>query len=112
MHPPVAPPIDDPANLTRTARQWAGMPWCTECDRFLSPPSVAADGTCPTCGRTVDPGRARVATDHSTPPPAVADDEELPPIPWHLKALAAAVALYLGFRAWQGVEWVAQRLGG
>jgi hypothetical protein len=34
------------------------------------------------------------------------DDAELVPIPWHLKLLAGAVALYLGFRAWQGVEWI------
>jgi hypothetical protein len=33
-------------------------------------------------------------------------DDSLGPIPWHLKLLAAAVALYLGFRAYQGVEWV------
>jgi hypothetical protein len=39
------------------------------------------------------------------------DDEPLP-VPWHLKALLAAVVLYLGWRAWQGVEWVAQRVGG
>lgn len=90
------------------------MPWCTECDRFLSPPSVAADGTCPTCGRPVDPGKAHVATDEMADaagaPRDPEVDEELPPIPWHLKALAAAVALYLGFRAWQGIEWVAHRL--
>jgi hypothetical protein len=84
------------------------MPWCTECDRFLSPPSVSHDGTCPTCGRPVEPGRAHAATD------GIANDveEESPPIPWHLKALAAAVVLYLGFRAWQGIEWVARQLSG
>ncbi len=91
------------------------MPWCTECDRFLSPPSVGADGTCPTCGRPVDPGKAHPATDLDLPDTDVSGEsaeEESPPIPWHLKALAAAVVLYLGFRAWQGVEWVAHRLGG
>jgi hypothetical protein len=31
-------------------------------------------------------------------------------LPWHLWLLAAAVALYLGFRAWQGIEWVIQQL--
>lgn len=89
------------------------MPWCTECDRFLSPPSVAADGTCPTCGRPVDPGKAHVATDEVIGSGADPEsNEESPPIPWHLKALAAAVALYLGFRAWQGVDWVARHLSG
>jgi hypothetical protein len=79
------------------------MPWCPHCERFLSPPTVDAGGTCPVCGRPVDPGRARGG------PPV--DDEPLP-VPWHLKALLAAVVLYLGWRAWQGVEWVAQRVGG
>ncbi len=95
------------------------MPWCTECDRFLSPASVVADGTCPTCGLPVDPGHAHVAgealteaagatsvTDHA------GTEEELPPIPWHLKALAAAAAIYLGFRSLQIIEWVAHRLSG
>jgi hypothetical protein len=84
------------------------MPWCTECERFLSPPSVSHDGTCPTCGMPVDPGKAHVATNEVTD----AVDEESPPIPWHLKALAGAVALYLGFRAWQGIEWIARQLSG
>ena len=47
------------------------------------------DGTCPTCHRQIgEPARA----------------------PWHFKLLMAAVALYLGFRAWQGVDWVIDRL--
>ena len=29
--------------------------------------------------------------------------------PWHFKLLMVAVALYLGFRAFQGVEWVIDR---
>ena len=31
------------------------MPWCDVCDRFLSPSTVKVDGTCPSCGRVVDP---------------------------------------------------------
>ena len=79
------------------------MPWCATCDRFLSPSTVLADGSCPTCGRAVDPGSAHAAA-------ADADDDELGPIPWHLKLLAGALAVYLGYRAWQGIEWVAHRL--
>lgn len=76
------------------------VPWCDECDRFLSPASVLRDGTCPTCGRPVDPGRAK----------APADAERLEPVPWHFKLLLGAVALYLGYRAFQGLEWLAGRL--
>ncbi len=76
------------------------MPWCGSCDRFLSPSSVRADGVCPGCGRPVDPGRAHGGE----------DDEDLPPIPWHLKLLLGAIALYLGYRAFQGVEWLVHAL--
>jgi hypothetical protein len=38
------------------------------------------------------------------------DDEDLGPLPWHLKLLAAALALYLGYRAFQGIEWVVHQL--
>jgi len=69
------------------------VPWCPDCDRFLSPSTVKTDGTCPGCGRAVDVT-------------SVTTDDEAVPFPWHLKLLAGAVALYLGFRAWQGVEWV------
>jgi hypothetical protein len=31
-------------------------------------------------------------------------------MPWHFKALVGAVALYLGYRAFQGIEWVAHHL--
>lgn len=103
------------------------MPWCTECDRFLSPSSVRPDGTCPGCRLAVDPGRARprrspesstpevpAPTGAPVPPSGVAPvgegDEPLPPVPWHLKLLLAAVALYLGWRAVQGVAWLVERL--
>ena len=79
----------------------APVPWCDTCDRFLSPSTVLADGACPTCGRAVDPGAPRTRE---------ADEDELGPIPWHLKLLAGALAVYLGYRAWQGIEWVAHKL--
>jgi predicted RNA-binding Zn-ribbon protein involved in translation (DUF1610 family) len=81
------------------------VPWCATCDRFLSPPSVRADGTCPTCGRTVETGHAHAA--------ATAEEATKPrraSLPWHLWLLAIALAVYLSFRAWQGIEWVIQQL--
>lgn len=90
------------------------MPWCDACDRFLSPSTVKVDGTCPSCGRVVQPGHAHApatkGTDEparrATDAPAGDDEEELPPIPWHLWLLAAALAVYLGYRAMQGIEWL------
>jgi hypothetical protein len=70
------------------------MPWCTTCDRYLAPPSVEVDGTCPACRRPVQvvvQQRRRAAA----PPPG---DAELGPVPWHFKAFLAAFALYLGWR--------------
>ena len=91
------------------------MPWCDACDRFLSPSTVKVDGTCPSCGRAVDAGHAHAPAPRPDPAPRpapkdtsadVADDEDLPPIPWHLWLLAAALAVYLGYRAMQGIEWI------
>jgi hypothetical protein len=78
------------------------VPWCDTCDRFLSPSTVISDGTCPNCGRTVDPGSAHAAEEHH-------DEDDLGPIPWHLKLLGGALAVYLGYRAYQGIEWVAHQ---
>ena len=102
------------------------VPWCDACDRFLSPSTVRTDGTCPVCGRAVDPGRAHArdadadanAEDAPAREPTAApvlnvygepidvDDDEKLPLPWHLKLLAGALAVYLGYRFLQGIEWV------
>jgi hypothetical protein len=84
------------------------VPWCPTCDRFLSPPTVTSEGTCPKCGRPVEPGRSRPrgASGPDDPPGA---EEELPPVPRHLKVLGAAMVVYLGYRFLQGVEWVVHR---
>jgi hypothetical protein len=79
------------------------VPWCTDCDRFLSPSTVRPDGTCPTCGRPVEAGE--VAT-HAVAERADTSEEELSPIPWHLKLLAGGIAVYLGYRLYQGIVWV------
>jgi predicted RNA-binding Zn-ribbon protein involved in translation (DUF1610 family) len=95
----------------------ATMPWCTHCDRYLSPSTVHTDGTCPSCGRIVDPGRARAATSTTaalttgTANSATSTDDEPPePLPWHFKLLLAALAIYLAYRALQGVEWLIAHL--
>lgn len=68
---------------------------------------MKVDGTCPSCGRVVDAGHAHVASTRSEADAAADDDDEdLPPIPWHLWLLAGALAVYLGYRAMQGIEWL------
>lgn len=65
------------------------MPWCETCNRFWNPPSMGSGGECPSCGRVIS---------------------EPPATPWHFKLLLLAVALYLGFRAVQGVDWLVDKL--
>lgn len=84
------------------------MPWCSSCQRFLSPPTVTRDGRCPRCGRAVEAGGAHPAGD--APAEAPPGEEELGPVPLHLKVLGVALVLYLGFRLFQGIEWVVHRL--
>ena len=87
------------------------MPWCLHCDRYLTPPTVRTDGTCPTCGRRVDAGRAhppgsphgRSSTTTGQPEDTT---DQAPPVPWHLKLLLVALAIYLGYRLFQGFAWV------
>jgi hypothetical protein len=69
------------------------MPWCDDCAKFWSPPSLH-DGTCPTCGAQLETSAPKTTTD--APPRA----------PWHFKLLLVALILYLGYRAYQGVFWV------
>jgi len=70
------------------------MPWCEDCSRFWNPNSLRADGSCPSCGRTIADGDSMAAAR----------------APWHFKLMVAAVVLYLGWRAWQGVDWLIGRL--
>jgi hypothetical protein len=68
------------------------VPWCAECDRFYNPNTLAADGTCPTCGRLVaEPEKLRRFSDE--------------PAPWHFKVLVVCVIVYLAWRLIQLVFW-------
>ena len=71
------------------------MPWCEPCSRFLTPTSLGPGGKCPGCGEALD---------------ARADPAEAPEVPWHFKLLVLATVLYLGWRAVQGIAWLAGRL--
>ena len=70
------------------------MPWCEDCRRFLTPTSMGEGGECPRCGKVVETREA---------------DEEVR-VPWHFKLLLVATVVYLGWRAVQGIAWLAGRL--
>ncbi|MHB8680978.1 MAG: hypothetical protein ACYDA2_02640 [Acidimicrobiales bacterium] len=62
------------------------MPWCDNCDRLVEGDELTDEGECPTCNA--------VLTEHRK-------------VPWHFKLMIAATIVYLGYRAYQGVEWLA-----
>lgn len=43
---------------------------------------------------------------HEAPKPG---EEELPPVPMHMKIMGVALVIYLGYRFAQGVEWLIHR---
>jgi hypothetical protein len=71
------------------------------CNKFLTPSTVRPDATCPKCGEVVErgllPGLTRPANEAPTG------------IPWHLKLLLTASAIYLGFRFFQLIDWLLRR---
>jgi len=69
------------------------MPWCEDCSRFWTPTSMQPGGKCPTCGRVI----AEAAKD-------------TPRAPWHFMLLLIALAVYLAWRAYQGVVWVSHHV--
>lgn len=77
------------------------MPFCEECERYLTPTSMEADGTCPTCHRSV-------ATEGLAAVEAVA--RPAAKIPWHFWLLLSAAALYLGWRGIEGVVWLIEQI--
>ena len=67
------------------------MPWCEECAKFWNPPSLR-DGTCPTCGAQLQQAAVETTSEQRAP--------------WHFKLMLVALVLYLGYRAWQGIDWL------
>ena len=75
------------------------MPWCEPCTRFLNPNSMGPDGSCPSCGRVLaDAPAAGGAATTATK------------VPWHFWLLVVALAVYLCWRAVQGIGWLAGHL--
>lgn len=81
------------------------MPWCGGCDRYWTPTSLHDDGTCPSCGASVD--EAAVATRREAQAEEVAGDRK---VPWHFWVMLVAVVGYLGWRLLEGVVWLLQQL--
>ena len=79
------------------------MAWCQACERYLTPATLTSEGACPSCGSEVQhPEKLPVPQGGSAGAdvPAEAAAER---IPWHFWLLLGAAAVYLAWRAVQGV---------
>lgn len=86
------------------------MPWCDECAKYWAPNAMERDGSCPTCGRVLATKGALRMEARSLGVPAPGEAEgEAPKAPWHFKVMVGAVAVYLAWRGWQGVDWLLRR---
>lgn len=101
------------------------MPWCDGCDRYYSPNTVQADGSCPTCGTHLDrPTRLekQQAAMADLPTTAAVDAEveaeaeaetgrKISSVPWHFWVLVVALVIYLGWRLAELIVWLVGLLG-
>ncbi len=73
------------------------MAWCQSCERYLTPSTLTSEGTCPGCGQEVQ--------HPAEPSPSQRGSAEAAAerIPWHFWLLLGAAAVYLAWRAVQGV---------
>jgi len=78
------------------------MPWCEDCARYWTPSAMKSDGTCPTCGRSLERSPAEPITAKNLDLKKLAagedGDEESGKAPWHFKLLLVLLALYLTWR--------------
>lgn len=77
------------------------MPWCDDCARYFAPSAMNDDGTCPSCGRSLERSAAEVTAKslNLRKLAAGADgDEADSAAPWHFKLLMLLLALYLIWR--------------
>lgn len=77
------------------------MPWCEDCAKYWTPSAMQSDGTCPTCGRSVEAQQPITAKNINLKQLAAGDGEAPVKAPWHFKVLVVALALYLGYRVVQ-----------
>ncbi len=79
------------------------MPFCEDCAKYWAPSAMREDGSCPTCGRTLEHGTGTGA--QTAVAPGSIDGKTLRELagkdakaPWHFKLLVVALIVYLGWR--------------
>ncbi len=64
------------------------MPWCDTCDRLVADDELTDGQACPTCGSDLA-------------------EHESHRITWKFRLFLVATVIYLGWRAYQGISWLA-----
>ncbi len=78
------------------------MPWCEECAKYFAPSAMNTDGTCPSCGGSIEAQQPAPVTAKNLNLRQLAagegGDEDDAKAPWHFKLLMVLLALYLTWR--------------
>jgi uncharacterized paraquat-inducible protein A len=67
------------------------MAWCEECSQLVEDDDLDESGGCPSCG-------------------TVLTESERRRVPWYFKTMITASVVYLGYRAYQGIEWLSHHV--
>ena len=79
------------------------MAWCQACERYLTPATLTSEGTCPGCDNEVQHPEKLPMSHEDSAVPDVSAEAAAERIPWHFWLLLGAAAVYLAWRAVQGV---------
>jgi hypothetical protein len=84
------------------------MPWCEDCAKYYAPSAMKDDGTCPTCGRSLEAQQPITAKNVNVKALAAGGEgnEEQAKAPWHFKLLMVGLVLYLGWRLVQLILYI------
>jgi hypothetical protein len=84
------------------------MPWCEDCAKYYAPSAMNDDGSCPTCGRSLEAQQPITAKNVNVKALASGGDggEEQAKAPWHFKLLMVGLVLYLGWRLVQLIIYI------
>jgi hypothetical protein len=79
------------------------MPWCEDCAKYWAPSAMNEDGSCPSCGRVVEPPTIppKVTPKNLDLKKLAAGDDGDPDdakAPWHFKVLVVLLVVYLTWR--------------
>ena len=79
------------------------MPYCEDCAKYWTPSAMNEDGSCPTCGRVVEPPKRQstvTAKNLDLKKLAAGEEgaEDDAAAPWHFKLLMVLLVVYLGWR--------------